>query len=317
MNMVYMFCNNIIKKKGKIIMKKIYALIIFIILLIACTGCKANNNFDLEDLYEKNFKLASNHFFGWGANDFKYELIIFEPENANEFEVNHFSTYFSEGIEKLLYMKYERQDMIPYIVAIQYESVELARQFYSFNSVLYIRNQNIVAIKIAASYMLLYGEYKEVDGYWLSLDGKVLLFDNQGQERVTMVIPEGVKIVPTFSVISTTVKTIKCNSELEILYTGAFAYFSSLEKIELNDGLKEIWTGCFTFHNLDYVVIPESVEKIEAEAFQNVTIYCEASKIPWGWNKDFALNNCVVYWGGTWEYVDGVPQPIVSEVELA
>ena len=64
----------------------------------------------------------------------QYELIIFEPENANEFEVNHFSTYFSEGIEKLLYMKYERQDMIPYIVAIQYESVELARQFYSFNS---------------------------------------------------------------------------------------------------------------------------------------------------------------------------------------
>ena len=165
--------------------------------------------------------------------------------------------------------------------------------------------------------MLLYGEYKEVDGYWLSLDGKVLLFDNQGQERVTMVIPEGVKFVPTFSVISTTVKTIKCNSELEILYTGAFAYFSSLEKIELNDGLKEIWTGCFTFHNLDYVVIPESVEKIEAEAFQNVTIYCEVSKIPWGWHKDFALNNCEVYWKGTWEYVDGVPQPIVSEVELA
>jgi hypothetical protein len=34
---------------------------------------------------------------------------------------------------------------------------------------------------------------------------------------------------------------------------------------------------------------------------------------PVGWDKDFAEKNCEVYWKGTWEYVDGIPQPIANE----
>lgn len=294
-------------------MKKIYILLIFLTLLITCIGCKENNNLDLEELYEKNGELAFNHFFGWGQNEFKYELIVFEVEKANSFEKTHFSSYFIDGAEKILYVKFENVHIIPLIVAVQYESVKLARSLCAPKQSRLIRNKNIVAIQISGAYLLLYGEYKEIDGYFLSTDGEALLFDNQGAERKDIVIPNGVKIVPSFSLFSYNVKTIKCNSELEILYNAAFAYLYSLEKIELNDGLKEIYTNCFMYHNLEYLVIPESVEMIQAEAFQDVTIYCNVEKIPYGWHKDFALNNCKVYWKGTWEYVDGVPKPILNE----
>ena len=294
-------------------MKKIFTLIIFIIFLIACTGCKKNKNLDLEELYEKNGELAFDHFLGWGTDELKYESIIFEPEKANRFEIISFSPFFSEGVEKILYLKYENVDMLPIIVAIQYESAELAQEFCTSNSPRVIRNDNIVAYQMSGSYMLLYGEYKEIDGYWLSSDCKVLLSDNQRSERVEMVLPEGVKLVPGFSIFSNTIKSVKCNSDLEILYVSALAFLPSLEKIELNDGLKEIYANCFFYHNLEYLVIPKSVEKIEAQAFQNVTIYCEVEEKPVGWDKDFAENNCEVYWKGTWEYVDGIPQPIANE----
>ena len=294
-------------------MKNFYILILIIILVISCTGCRKNDNLDLQDLYEKNYELFSNHFFGWGA--YKYELIFFEPENATVYETAQFGEFFSDGVEKILYVKYERVEFPTYLVGIQYKSANHAKEVYTSNMPRFIINENILALNTTVGYMLLYGEYKEVDGYWLSPDGKVLLFDRQCLERVDMVVPTGVKIIPTFSVFSTTVKNIKCNSELEILLPGAFAYFSSLEKIEFNEGLKEIWGNCIIFHNLEYVVIPESVEKIQNEAFCDVTIYCEVEAKPSGWEDGFAGDNCKVYWKGKWEYVNGVPQPITNKLK--
>lgn len=296
-------------------MKKVYILIIFIILLMACTGCKKNNILDLEELYEKNIELASNHFLGWGTDVIKYEFIMFEPENATVYETAQFGECFSDDVEKILYVKYELSMISPYVVAIQYKSVEKANESWLLDHSSYMQYENIVAPRKSGSYLLLYGDYKEIDGYWLSLDGEALLFDNQLTERIDIVIPQGVKYVTSFGLASDIIKTIKCNSELEVLLSGAFAAVLSLEKIEFNDGLKEIGTLCFDVHNLEYVVIPKSVEIIGYKAFNNVTIYCEAEEKPVGWDKDFALNNCEVYWKGTWEYVDGVPQPIVNEVE--
>lgn len=295
-------------------MKKVCNLIVIFILVLVCSGCQ-KNNLDLDELYDKNFELASNYFFGWGAEDYKYELIIFKPKNATKFETELCSQYFSNGVEKILYIKYERKDFDPFVVAIQYESIDLAKEAYILNRPRYIQNENIVALQMTASYMLLYGEYKQVEGYYLSPDGEALLFDSQGGRRINIVIPNGVKYIPMFSLVSDKVESIKCNSELEILHSGAFGLLPSLEKIELNDGLKEIWGNCFQYHNLDYVVIPESVDKIEADAFYNVTIYCEVNEKPFGWHNAFASNDCVIYWGGTWEYIDGVPQPIISETE--
>ena len=287
-------------------MKKRFLMIIMILLIISCSGCE-NKKLDLEKLYEKNYELAIDNFFGWGSDDYKCELFIFEPENATEFERDLCSRYDLNGVEKVLYVKYERNDITPYVAAVQYESVRLAKKVHASNN--FMRRANIVAAKMAPIYLFLYGEYKEVDGYGLSLDGEALLFDNQVSTRTDIVIPKGVKCVLSPDLISNIVKTIKCNEELEILYPGAFGWLVTLEKVELNDGLKEIGSSCFYLHNLEYIVIPKSVELIGAEAFRNVTIYCEIEEKPTGWDENFAGENCKVYWGGTWKYVDGIPRP--------
>ena len=286
-----------------------------IILVLVGSGCKKNNCLDLEKLYRMNGELATLHIFGWGGEGYTCELIVFEPKNASEFETKHFSVYFSDDVKKLLYVKYDNEILLPYVLAIQYTSAEIAEEIYKLNGTLFIKKENILAYQQTASYMLLYGDYKMIDGYCLSLDGEALLFDYDFDNRYHIIIPNGVKRVVTYSLTSNTVKTIKCNPELEILHYGAFAFFFQLEKIELNSGLKEIGANCFINHKLKYVVIPESVEKIGKSAFQNVTIYCEIDKKPSGWNDDFEFDSCGVYWGGTWEYVDGEPQPIINDAE--
>ena len=290
-------------------MKKRFLIAIIMILIIACSGCK-NKKLDLEKLYEKNAKVATSYFVGWGLDNYKCDLFIFDPENATDFELGLCSPYNLDGVEKVLYVKYENDIMSPYVVALQYKSVRLAKEAQKmYGSQELLREANILALPMTSSYVFLYGKYKVVDGYYLSPDGEALLYDGQTQTRTDIVIPKGVKCIAIFSLFSNTVKTIKCNEELEVLYSGAFGYLSSLEKVELNDGLKEIGPLCFSYHNLEYIVIPKSVEYIGAEAFQNVTIYCEIEEKPIGWDENFAGENCKVYWGGTWKYVDGVPRP--------
>jgi len=63
------------------------------------------------------------------------------------------------------------------------------------------------------------------------------------------------------------------------------------------------------------VVIPNSVTSIGGYAFyncSNLTIYCEATSQPWGWESSWNISNRPVYWysetqkSGCWHYVDGV-----------
>ena len=291
-------------------MKKRLLIVIIMILIISCSGCE-NKKLDLEKLYAKNYELTLDFCFGWRYEEFKHELIIFEPETATEFELELCSQYDLNGVEKVLYVKYEKNIILPYVVALQYKSVRLAKEAYELCNPQYkfMLKANILARQMTSAYMFLYGEYKEVDGYYLSPDGEALLYDGQTLTRTDIVIPEGVKCVPTFSLYSSVVKKIKCNPELEILFPGSFMYIFSLEKVELNDGLKKIGEQCFNFHNLEYIVIPKSVELIGAKAFRNVTIYCEIEEKPIGWDENFAGENCKVYWGGTWKYVEGIPRP--------
>ena len=129
-------------------MKKIFTLIVFIILLIACTGCKKNNNLDLEELYEQNIELASNHFLGWGTDVMKYEFIMFEPENATIYERSKFGECFSDDVEKILYVKYELSKFSPYVVAIQYNSVEKANESWLLDHSFYMQYENDLRILV-------------------------------------------------------------------------------------------------------------------------------------------------------------------------
>ena len=129
-------------------MKKRFLMIIMILLIISCSGCE-NKKLDLEKLYEKNAKVATSYFPGWGADDYKCELFIFEPENATDFELGLCSPYNLDGVEKVLYVKYERTDMDPYVVALQYKSVRLAKEAYElYGRQRCLREANIFALPV-------------------------------------------------------------------------------------------------------------------------------------------------------------------------
>lgn len=72
---------------------------------------------------------------------------------------------------------------------------------------------------------------------------------------------------------------------------------------------------------LQQIIITDSVEYIGANAFEgcwNVTIYCEATEQPSGWEQSWNSDDRPVYWysateptesGSYWHYVDGVATP--------
>ncbi len=64
--------------------------------------------------------------------------------------------------------------------------------------------------------------------------------------------------------------------------------------------------------SLTSIVIPSSVTSIGDYTFlycDSLTIYCEASSKPSGWDSDWNKSNRPVYWEGEWSYVNGVPTP--------
>ena len=97
---------------------------------------------------------------------------------------------------------------------------------------------------------------------------------------------------------------------------GSYAFQSciSLTSITIPENVTSI--GDFAFQScisLISITIPNSVTSIGNSAFRycdKLTIYCEASSQPSGWDSDWNSSNRPVYWAGEWEMVDGVPVPI-------
>ena len=115
--------------------------------------------------------------------------------------------------------------------------------------------------------------------------------------------------------------SIEIPSSLTSIGIGAFRNCSSLESVTFGDNSKLTSIGLSAFDNcnsLTSIEIPASVTSIGERAFNNcsnLTIYCEATSQPSGWNVDWNSSNRPVYWysetqpttaGSWWHYVDGV-----------
>lgn len=99
------------------------------------------------------------------------------------------------------------------------------------------------------------------------------------------------------------------------LFYGATLYVNNevVTDLVIPEGVtsieKNAFYGCTTIKS---ITIPDSVTSIGESVFAGcgtlTSIYCEADSLPLGWDGDW-LENCpaTIYWGGEWEYVDGVP----------
>lgn len=115
----------------------------------------------------------------------------------------------------------------------------------------------------------------------------------------------------------TTLKKVYISNTVINISSFAFRDCNSLEIIifEDNSSLEKIESYAFGYLELlTEIVIPSSVEYIGGDAFYsdyNLIIFTNVESAPSGWESRWNATNYGVYWLGEWEYVDGVPTPIV------
>ena len=125
--------------------------------------------------------------------------------------------------------------------------------------------------------------YKSMDGNLYTRDGKILTQYAIGKKETSFAIPNSVTSIAG----------------------SAFSDCKYLTSIEIPNSVTTI--GYFSFADcpsLTSVVIPNSVTTIKFDAFRGctlLTIYCEATSEPRGWDYDWNSSNCPVVWGYTGE----------------
>ena len=121
--------------------------------------------------------------------------------------------------------------------------------------------------------------YKSVDGILYNKDMTTLIQYTVGMPDKTFEIPDSVKSIEM----------------------GAFAFCNSLESVIIgeNSQLESIGINAFVYcASLKDITIPESVTSIGFYAFAHcgdLTIYCEASSKPSGWDSEWNMD-CIVVW---------------------
>lgn len=87
--------------------------------------------------------------------------------------------------------------------------------------------------------------------------------------------------------------------------SNAFKGCERLTSINIPDGITTIYSGAFGQTAISQIVIPISVIQMDAHVFSNywhcnITIYCEASSKPDGWDENWSNgNDSRVIWGYT------------------
>ena len=188
-----------------------------------------------------------------------------------------------------------------------------------FETSLYVKEQKIgdfirhgrnLIIDYYFAYMLL-DDYNIVNSVGLSNDNKYLV-SVSGVEILN--VPSDVEDIKSFVCYNNNeITQLICSNNVKRIGYSSFADCYNLKSITLNQGLEEICEKAFyNVVNLEYVVIPSSVEKIGANTFNSGNIFLEGD-VKEGFDKDFAIGDANVYYAGQWEYnSEGIPTPLID-----
>ena len=94
---------------------------------------------------------------------------------------------------------------------------------------------------------------------------------------------------------------------VQIIGDSAFSFCRSLENFVLPQSVTTVGNRAFYGSCMESVVVSKNVMSMGERAFESFEVYCELERTPEGWNDNWMGASEVVYWAGSWEYVDGVP----------
>ena len=166
--------------------------------------------------------------------------------------------------------------------------------------------------------------YKSVDGNLYTKNDQILIQYAVGKTAQSFTIPSGVTSIGDSAFYGCTgLTSIEIPNSVTSIGNYAFSNCTSLTSIEIPNSVTSIGYGTFSYcENLTNVVIPSSVTSIGDWAFiycthlvsieipnsvtsigggvfsncTSLTIYCEATSKPNGWDSDWNDSSCPVVW---------------------
>lgn len=129
-------------------------------------------------------------------------------------------------------------------------------------------------------------------------DGKdTALFPTRAQKIIQLTLPSSLKYIGARSFARLHITDLELPSGLQTLGEGAFSSCSWLKTVNLGEctELESIGAQAFTSAAISEIIIPESVVSMGELVFNqntvNLTIHCEASEQPSGWNAKWSDSN--------------------------
>ena len=129
-------------------------------------------------------------------------------------------------------------------------------------------------------------------------DGKdTALFPTRAQKIIQLTLPSSLKYIGARSFARLHITDLELPSGLQTLGEGAFSSCSWLKTVNLGEctELESIGAQAFTSAAISEIIIPESVVSMGELVFNqntvNLTIHCEASEQPSGWNDKWSDSN--------------------------
>ena len=142
-------------------------------------------------------------------------------------------------------------------------------------------------------------------------------------------IPDGVKTIENGTFYNcVSLNSVVISDSVTSIGADAFMYCTSLTSVFIPDSVTSIGADAFRdCTSLTSVFIPDSVTSIEERAFYRdyLTIYCEATTRPIGWDPFWNQSNCVVVWdsigGGIYDefiyaiHLDETERPYIEIID--
>lgn len=302
---------SVIKKIFLVLLAAVILLIVGFFVVPSCSWFNKSET-EMEETYLRN-KLSIERF----KKDYfgkEYKLLFLNKNTLSNKEYELYKNIYKINFEELVVAEHTNwltNQVLFYIVVFK-GTEHNANIALKVNKPKYYHFEDYYVLDIYQWHLLFKKDYFSND-FIVAKKGKVLLNVPASalKEGEPLVLPQEIKALTDRVFDKLAVKEIICSSNLVRIGVYSFDSHPYLEKITLNDGLKEIgYEAFYNCKNLKQIVIPLSVEMIDKNAFTSTTVFCEAESKPEGWHENFASGIAKVYYATEWHYdSNGNPVP--------